>query len=478
MNIIKKLNSIEIANKDEQDLVIENLFTFLAAGMNVANAIEIIEEDITSKNLKTKIQGVYKQILEGKTLAESLRKYKLLEDKYIALVEIGEKSGLLEKNIKAIIKQKTKEKDFKTKLRTALNYPIFVFAFTIIISIGITWFLLPRLATVFKSINVELPAITILLLNLGDYLEKYGVIVVPIIILLIPTVIYFVFIYKKTKFIGENIIFAIPLFRKLIVEVEVSRMGYTLAYLFKSGISLDEALKSLVNSTNTLKYRRFYEYLTGEIKKGSTFYKSFKKYKNHKLLFPNSVVQMIRVGEESGKLSEMLLKVAKIYEKKSDTATKRLSTMLEPIFLIIVWFGVIFIALAIILPIYSLIGSINDQNNSSPNPNREINIETIETTPTPEIQEEIQEKTQIEEISYPTLTIQETGVGFLNVRNNPNIEGNIVATVEPNETYYYIEESDGWYRIILNKELDTINTTNVTELGKGWVVQDYVEINE
>jgi type II secretory pathway component PulF len=182
---------------------------------------------------------------------------------------------------------------------------------------------------------------------------------------------FFIFSFSKTKFIGQFILFSTPGIKGLIKEVEVARFGYLLGTLLGAGLPITHALDSLASATEISRYKKFYLYLHDSVGDGNSIQKSFVSFstrggstfggKHVNRLIPAPIQQLIVAGEQSGTLPESLLKIGQTFETKADTTTKNLTIILEPILLVIVWLGVVTVALAVILPIYSLIGGFKTQ---------------------------------------------------------------------------------------------------------------------
>jgi len=212
---------------------------------------------------------------------------------------------------------------------------------------------------VFSQLKVKLPLTTVILVAFGNFLGKYGLFVVPITIVLIIITIYFLFFAKKTKIIGESLLMRIPGVNQIILETELARLGFLLGTLLQAGLIVTDALNSLASSTTTQAYQKFYVSLEKSIGQGNSFESSFKIYKDTNKLIPIPIQQIITTSERSGKLPEVLVSVGQIFEDKLQTTTKNLVVIMEPVLLIIIWLGVLFVALSVILPIYSLIGGLN-----------------------------------------------------------------------------------------------------------------------
>lgn len=361
-NLDKKLCCPSFGIKKEKEAFIENLTLLLSSGLNASATIRSIEEEIKSKKLKKIVQRIAEDIENGFPLWRALNRTNIFNPSAIALIRVGEESGRLTENLKIVAKQAEKNKNFSSKLKSALMYPIFVLVLASTIAIGIAWFILPRLAKIFNGMDIELPAITKAMINTGIFLEDYGIIAVPILIILLGLVAFFVFIYKKTKFIGQAIILVIPGIKQLLVQLEIARFSYLLGTLLEAGLPIGHVLESLtMEGANGLnRYQKFYEFLKKSIDEGNSFQKTFASYDKINKLFPRSIQQMIIAGEQSGKLSEILNKISQNYTEKTETTTKNLMVILEPVMLIIVWIAVVFVALSIILPIYSLVGNFNN----------------------------------------------------------------------------------------------------------------------
>lgn len=239
-------------------------------------------------------------------------------------------------------------------------YPVVVLSLTVIVGLGIAWFVLPRLASVFSSLRLELPAITRAMIAAGNFLGDYGSIVIPTFLGLAAVLIYLFFFYSKTKFIGQAILLFLPGTKKLIKEVELTRFGYVLGTLLRAGLLVTYAVDSLSKATALRSYQKLYNHLKESIDEGSSFNRAFSEYKNSGRLIPIPVQQMVASGEQSGHLHDTLFKIGETFERKTEDTTKNLSIVLEPILLVIVWFGVVAVALSVILPIYSLIGGLNN----------------------------------------------------------------------------------------------------------------------
>ncbi len=343
-----------------KESVIESLSFLVSSGMPIADSLRAIELELPEKSFMRGILVEARENIEnGFSLANAFAETGVFTPHAISLIRSGEDSGTLSQNLHVIAEQDAKNKVFKSRLQSALLYPVLVLTVTFIVGIGVAWFVLPKLATVFSQLQVKLPLITKIFIDIGIFLSQYGSIAVPVFVVFIFLVIYFLFYNKKTSFIGQGLVFSLPGISKLIKELEIARFGYLFGTLTKAGLPPLEALLSVKESTFSPYYQKFYDYLYKNIDEGKSFEESFKDYENISLLLPASIQRMIVTGEQSAHLSEVFIQIGATYEARTEITSKNLAVALEPILLVLVWFGVVLVALAVILPVYSLVGNLN-----------------------------------------------------------------------------------------------------------------------
>lgn len=423
----------------------------LAAGMSVTTALSAIKKEIKSGKLKKIIEEASVSIEAGSSISTALDSVGIFPQSTISLIRIGEKSGRLAENLKVVAKQQQKDKEFRSKTASAMMYPLFVSGLTVIVGLGIAWFILPRLATVFAQLKINLPFITQWLINLGTFLGHYGTIVIPASLVIGLLILFFLFMFSKTNFLGQAILFRLGPVSRLLTELELSRFGSLLGNLLKAGLPILDSLESLLESSTLYRYKKFYAFLNEKVKEGNSFAKCFGSYKNTNRLIPVPIQQLVITSEQSGNLPETFKKIGEMYGTKTETTAKNITILLEPILLVIVWLGVIAVALAVILPLYSLIGNLNTSGSTPSRPATQQTIISPSPTPTPK-----EEKKSIK--------ILETGIGYLNIRKEPSLATEIIGKANPGETFEYQEIKDNWYEIIFE-----------ASPSAGWVFGDYVE---
>lgn len=452
----------------EKDVFVENLAMLFSSGVDVYYALESLKNESKSRGMKMVIGFIQEEISDGSPIWKAFEDSNFFPSHIISLVKIGEESGRLPENLQVIASQQQKERVFRSKIRSAMMYPVFVLVLAAFIGLGISWFILPKLATVFSQMKIDLPMMTKILISTGAFMGEFGVIIVPLILFAILFIVYFTFFFSKTKFIGQAILLKIPGVGRLIREVEIGRFGYLLGTLLQAGVPLLNSLESIENASTTRAYKKLYKFLKEKVSEGNSFQKGFFLYKKSEKIIPSYIQNMLFAAERSGNVPKTLIRIGNIFEEKTDTTTKNLAVILEPILLVIVWLGVVFIALAVILPIYNLIGGFNSGNSvgsrptSRPAPIEEVYVPEDEGENVLEGDGDELE-VNIDQETINKVLILETGIGFLNVRDLPSIKGKILIKIRPGEEYDYISGKEGWYEIKISEEIT------------GWISSNYAE---
>lgn len=354
---LPKAKHFHLSGKDREYFT-GNLALLLKAGVPVSDALQSLQDTSRSKNLKAALQQIQNDIEEGMPLWKALERSGTVGSQTLALVQLGEESGKLVDNLEIAAKQEEKQRIFKSKVRSALLYPTFVITLTLVVGLAIAWFLLPKLAVTFDQLNVPLPFISQIFINFGLFLKENGYWAIPTAIALLILALYILFGLRATKWMGQSLLFHLPGISKLMREVEIARFGYLLGTLLEAGLPVTESLRLLERASTARDYQKFYAYLYKAFEDGYSFKASMGRYKHAATLIPPAVQQMVVAGEKSGALADTLASIGKIYEEKADVSTQNLEAILEPILLVIVWLGVMAVAIAVILPIYSLVGGL------------------------------------------------------------------------------------------------------------------------
>lgn len=337
---------------------LDNLALLLGSGMGINNSLRVLYKNTQDKSLKKVLSSMLNSIENGSSLSQTIQDHNFLPEFLISLIRVGEESGNLSDKIRRTVISLDKDQRRRAQLRSALFYPIFVLVLTVFLGIGVTTFILPRIGQVFSNMNVTLPLMTKILIQLGNFMSSYWYIIIPLILTILIMSILMLFIFPATKKSGQWLLFHLPVFNDLIVKTEVSRFAYNLSMLLKSGIPITKALISLSRVHDYYMYKNYTYDLSVNIQSGKSFHNSFElNRKKTNYILPFAAQEVITAGEESGKLPEVLEQLGERYEQESEQIAKNIAVLLEPALLIVVWIGVVFLAVAILLPIYSLVGN-------------------------------------------------------------------------------------------------------------------------
>lgn len=341
----------------EKNNFIENLAILLNSGLSVIDAIRTIAMEVRVKPMKKILQKIIDDVESGIALWRAMDNQNFFSPYALALIRIGEEAGSLSKNMEYLSAQQEKSHALKSKVKSAMIYPSIVLVMTLTITLGLAWFVLPQLVGVLISLNAELPFVTRIVIAVANYFRDNGKVAVP----LVFGALFFVFLvckYTGLRGPAQMFVFKIPGIGTMAKSATIAQFGVILGSLLRAGVPLVESIKSMAEVTDTVAYKKFYFRLADEIEVGESFSNAFTKLKESKKLIPISVQQLVITGERSGKIADMLMRIADIYEKKAEEAAQRLPVVLEPMLLLFMGGLVGTIAYAIIVPIYSVVGNV------------------------------------------------------------------------------------------------------------------------
>jgi len=332
-------------------LFARQLATMLTAGIPMVQAFEIIGVGHDKPKMQKLILAIKADIEIGNTLHQSLAKHPLyFDDLFVNLVEAGEHAGALETVLDKIATYKEKTEALKKKIKKALFYPAAVLAVAIIVTVILLLFVIPQFESLFKGFGADLPAFTQFVIDMSRWMQDNGW---GLLIILVAMVFIFAYFYRRSRpmrqFI-DRMSLQIPVIGPILKKAAIARYARTLATMFAAGVPLVEAMKSVAGATGNIVYQDAVMKMRDEIATGMRMQRAMENTG----LFPNMVVQMIAVGEESGSLDEMAAKVADFYEADVDAAVDALSSLLEPLIMVILGTLVGGLVVAMYLPIFKL----------------------------------------------------------------------------------------------------------------------------
>ena len=331
------------------------LATMLAAGIPVAQAFDIVGRGHENPSMRELVNTVKHDIESGTSMTESLGKHPLYFDElYCNLVQAGEAAGILDTILDKLAIYKEKIESLKSKIKSALFYPTAVIVVAFIITAVLMIFVIPQFESLFQGFGADLPAFTKLVIDISDVFQSYWWAIFGTII---GSVAFFSYSYKrstKMQHTMDRLLLRAPVIGEIVRKATIARFTRTLATMFAAGVPLVEALDSVAGASGN----RVYFEGTMDIKADVTTGNQLQAAMGSTGLFPNMVVQMVAIGEESGELDSMLNKVADIYEQEVDDAVNGLASLLEPI--IMAFLGVVIggLVVAMYLPIFKLAATV------------------------------------------------------------------------------------------------------------------------
>ena len=340
-----RVNAMDIAVFSRQ------LATMLAAGIPLVQGFEIVGAGHEKPSMQKLILDIKSDIEAGTSLHEALAKHPLyFDDLYVNLVEAGEQAGALEGLLDKIASYKEKTEAIKKKVKKALFYPAAVLAVAIIVTIILLIFVIPQFESLFKGFGADLPAFTQMVINLSRFVQAEGFYILAVVIGLVWTFFYFKKRSKKMREFLNRMSLKMPVIGPILNKAAIARFARTLSTMFAAGVPLVEALESVAGATGNIVYENAVMRMRDEVATGQRLQRAMETTE----LFPNMVVQMIAVGEESGSLDTMAGKVATFYEAEVDNAVDAMSSLLEPLIMVILGVLVGGLVIAMYLPIFKL----------------------------------------------------------------------------------------------------------------------------
>jgi len=353
--IISKILRIGRVSIHEKIIFSRNLATMLDAGLALSRSLTIIEKQTTNPKFKRVVYELNEKIKKGSSLSEALKNYpEVFSTLMISMVSSGEESGNLVDSLNVVSDQMEKQYTLNKKIQGAMVYPGVILTVMGLIGIFMLLYIVPTLTKTFTELSIELPASTQFIIHLSDFIKNNAITSLGIIFVM---VVLFYLIGKSTsgKRLFDTILLHFPMISEMVKEINSARTARTLASLITSGVPFVRALQIVKDVVQNSYYKEVIAKAEKNIQIGLPISKVFGENTD---LYPIFVAEMIAVGEETGELGPMLLKVAAFYEEEVDQKTKNLSTIVEPLMMVIVGAIVGFFAISMISPMYSLVDKI------------------------------------------------------------------------------------------------------------------------
>ncbi len=343
-----KVKASDIVNFTRQ------LSAMLVSGLTLLRSLEILKNQVGNRALVEIIDSIIKDIQEGASFSRAIAKHpEVFSPVYVALIEASEGSGLLDKAFLRLAETLEKQQKLKNTVRSALTYPFIVVVMMVIVVFVMMIFVIPQISVLYQNLNVTLPLPTLILIQVSNFLVSFWLI--PLILLAVTGFAYRRW-YKTVegRLTIDSMLLKIPIFGNLIKKTILTEFARTLGILLGSGTLVVEALEKVSNITGNIHYKNAIDDVGKKVEKGVSIGDAMSLYN----LFPPNLVELVKIGEQTGKLDETLIKSSEYFENEVDQAVKTLSTAMEPIILVILGIGVAFLVFSIITPIYQITSSI------------------------------------------------------------------------------------------------------------------------
>ncbi len=343
--IKKKITAKDIAVFSRQ------LATMMSAGVPLVQAFEIVGRGHENAGMQELILNVKGDVESGNPLADALAKHPLYFDElFVNLVRAGEAGGILESLLDKIATYKEKTEVIKSKIKKALFYPAAVLVMAFVVTAVLMIFVIPQFAALFRDFGADLPAMTQMVINMSDFVvENVGI----LFLVIVGGVVGLVQLNKRSvpfQHLMQRISLKLPVFGDIIVKATIARFARTLSTMFAAGVPLVEAMDSVAGAAGNVVYGEAIFRMRDEIATGQQLQVAMRDTG----LFPNMVVQMVAIGEESGSIDSMLGKVADFYEQEVDDAVDAMSSLMEPIIMAVLGVLIGGLVIAMYLPIFKM----------------------------------------------------------------------------------------------------------------------------
>ncbi|ULU25069.1 type II secretion system F family protein [Dyella terrae] len=329
--------------------------TMMASGVPMVQAFEIIADGQKNIRFKNMLTDVKQTIEGGSALHEALAKYPVQFDElYRNLVHAGEASGVLDSVLDTVATYKERTEAIKAKIKKALFYPVMVLAVALLVSMIMLLFVVPVFAQTFKDAGAELPAPTQIVISASNFMKSYWWLVIGAIVGSIVALVMAKSRSIKFAHFLDRVMLKVPVIGNILRQSAIARFARTLGVTFRAGVPLVEAMDAVAGATGSVVYGDAVKQMREDVAVGHQLQLSMRQTG----LFPNMVVQMTAIGEESGALDHMLFKVAEFYEEEVNNAVDTLSTLLEPLIMVILGVLVGGMVISLYLPIFKLASTV------------------------------------------------------------------------------------------------------------------------
>lgn len=349
---VERLNYLLSRVKDDElVMVTRNLGSMLVAGLTISRALSVVERQSNNPRLKGVVKRIIERINSGDPFFEALKEFpETFDNLYVAMIRAGEESGNLAESLKTLAIQMERATNLKKKIKGAMIYPAIVVTVMVVIGILMMIYVMPQITGVFKGMDKELPATTKVLIGMSDFLVQYTALAIGGLLAVVFSFIYFLRT-KWGKIASSWLVIHLPVIGTMAKETNSARTARTLSSLLNSGVDVIRSITITEEVIQNVFFKDILKEAAKRVEEGIPLSKIFIERND---LYPILVGEMILVGEETGQIAGMLGELAIFYENEVERKTKDLSTIVEPLLMVVIGGSVGFFALALIAPIYSI----------------------------------------------------------------------------------------------------------------------------
>ena len=339
----------------EKMMFTRNLQVMISAGLPLPRSLETLALQSKSKVFKKALLEIKEEITKGKSFSETLAKYpNIFSELFQSMIRVGEESGTSEDVLKVLTRQMEREHELRSKIQGALMYPAVIILAMVGIGIMMLIMVVPQLASTFKELEIELPVTTKIVIGLGTFLSEKWFLVIPIIIGF--SFLFWIILKTQTgKKIIDTLFLKLPIISPLIKKTNSASTVRTLSSLIASGVPIVKSLEIVSGTLGNMYYKNAVLAAAQIVRKGGKLSEALSSYQD---IYPPIVFQMIQVGEETGETSNILSKLADFFEEEVANATKNLTSVIEPVLMLIVGGVIGFFAISMVQPMYSMLEAI------------------------------------------------------------------------------------------------------------------------
>lgn len=353
-DMLKLLPFLKRTSSSDVVFLTRQLSSMLSSGLTLMESLRILKEQVQKEALADILNGIVIEVEEGKPFSVAINKYKeVFSPIYVSLVKAAEESGLLDKVLLRLADNLEKQQKIKSSIKSALMYPMIVIIGMVLVVIIMMVVVIPQLSVLYENLNIDLPLPTRIIMGLSNFFITFW----PLILASIVFLIGFYKRWSKTeagRLLIDDTVLKLPIFGKLVRQSILTEFSRTLGLLIGSGTLVVDALNQTADVAGNVRYRSAIMEISRRIEKGVSVGDAMSVYD----LFPPMIVEMVKIGEQTGKLDESLLKVSEYFEREVEQTVKTLTTAMEPFIMVVLGVGVAFLIISIITPIYNLTSSI------------------------------------------------------------------------------------------------------------------------